>query len=525
MADYVIVGAGSAGCVLANRLSADPSCQVVLLEAGGDDAQLAVRIPAAFGKLFRTAADWNYRTAAETGLDGRELYWPRGKLLGGSSSINAQMWVRGHPADYDGWAAAGNEGWGFADVLAHFRRLEDFARTPTPWRGVGGPQRIEDLRDPNPTSLAFVRAAVAAGIPDNPDVNGEKNEGVGLTQVTQRRGRRWSAADAYLRPARRRRNLAIRTGAYAVRVLFDGRRATGVEYIQNGERFVAHAAREVILAAGAVNSPQLLLLSGVGPAEALGNHGIPVVADVPGVGRNLQDHLAVVIVVECRRPVTLVAADSFGKFLRWLLFRRGMLTSNVGEACALVKLGLGASAPDIELIFAPAPYIDHGFVKESRHALTVGVILLQPESVGAITLRSADPFMAPMIEPHYLSDPSGADLRLMVEGVKLARRVLATPPLADYVGAAIEPEAGTDGDSALSAFVRAQAETLYHPVGTCRMGTDAGAVVDPRLLVRGVERLRVADASVMPRIVRGHTNAPAIMIGEKAADLILSARG
>ncbi len=521
---YVVVGAGSAGCVVASRLSADPSRRVVLLEAGGADTALAVRMPAAFGKLFGTAADWNYRTVAQAALDARTLYWPRGKMLGGSSSMNAQMWVRGHPLDYDGWAAAGNTGWGSADVLKCFLRMEDFARAALPQRGRGGPQRIEDLRDPNETTRAFVRAAVAAGIPENTDINGERNDGVGLTQVSQKRGRRWSAADAYLRPARRRPNLTVMTGAHVTRVVFEGGRATGVEFVQAGQPQTVRAEREVILAAGAVNTPQLLLLSGVGPAEALRGHGIPVIADAPGVGQNLQDHLSVAVVVACRRPVTLAAAETPWQLARWLLFRRGMLTSNIGEACALIRCAQEARAPDIELIFAPVAYINHGLVKHPGHAITIGVILLQPESVGSITLRSSDPFAAPLIEPRYLSDPAGADLRLMVDGVKLARRVMATPPLADYVGDPIAPAAGSETDAELAAFVRAQAETLYHPIGTCRMGTDAAAVVTPDLCVRGVERLRVADASIMPRIVRGHTNAPAIMIGEKASDLILSVR-
>jgi choline dehydrogenase len=520
VADYVIVGAGSAGCVLANRLSADPACRVTLLEAGGPDTKLAVRIPAAFGKLFRTAADWNYATAPEPELDGRALYWPRGKLIGGCSSINAQMWVRGHSLDYDAWAAAGNKGWSYADLLPYFRRSEDFARGRSPWHGVDGPQRIEDLRDPSEATRAFIDAAVAAGIPPNDDVNGARGEGVGPTQVTQCGGRRWSAADAYLKPARRRGNLTVVTGAHATRVVFEGQRAVGVEYVLGGTRHVARAEREVVLSAGTINSPQLLMLSGIGGADELRTHGIGSVADVPGVGRSLQDHLAVAVVVECRQPVTLLAADSLGQLARWLLRRRGLLTSNVGEACALVRVTADAPAPDIELIFAPAPYIDHGFVKLPRHAITIGVVLLQPESSGVIRLASADPFSAPVIEARYLSDAGGNDLRLLVAGVKLARTVLATSPLAEYAGAPIEPVAGTDTDAQIAAFVRAEAETLYHPVGTCRMGTDAGAVVDPELRVRGVERLRVADASVMPRLIRGHTNAAAIMIGEKASDLI-----
>ena len=521
MADYVIVGAGSAGCVLANRLSAQSGCRVVLLEAGGRDRKLEIRIPAAFGKLFKTELDWNYTTAPEPALDGRELYWPRGKVLGGCSSINAQMWVRGHALDYDGWAAGGAKGWAYADVLPYFRRSEDFSRGLTPWRGGNGPQRVEDLRDPNPLTRLFVRAAAATGIPENHDVNGERHEGVGVTQVTQVNGRRWSAADAYLKPVRRRRNLEIVTGAHATRVVFEGAKAVGVEYVTGGQRRVARAAREVILAAGAVNSPQLLMLSGVGAADELRCHGITVVADVPGVGRNLQDHLATGVAVECRLPVTLAGAESFAQLARWLCLRRGLLTSNVAEACALVRIGAGAPAPDVELIFAPAAFLDHGFVKVPQHAMTIGVVLLQPRSAGTIALRSADPMAPPLIQPRYLSDPGGEDLRLLVAGLKLARRVLGTAPLAQHTGSPIEPAAGIESDDALATFVRARSQTLYHPVGTCRMGSDPGAVVDPELRVRGVERLRVIDASVMPRIVRGHTNAPTMMIAEKAAALLM----
>jgi choline dehydrogenase len=524
MADYVIVGAGSAGCVLANRLSADTRSRVTLLEAGGSDRRLEIRIPAAFGKLFKTDVDWNYTTEPEPGLDGRELYWPRGKVLGGCSSINAQMWVRGHALDYDGWAASGAKGWAYADVLHDFRRSEDFSRGLTPWRGGMGPQRVEDLRDPNPLTRAFIRAAANAGIPENGDVNGERHEGVGATQVTQATGRRWSAADAYLKPARRRRNLGIVTGAHATRILFEGTRAVGVEYLDDGQRRVARAEREVILAAGAVNSPQLLMLSGIGAADELRCHGIAVVADVPGVGRNLQDHLACGIAVRSRTPGTLAGAESFGQLLRWIFFRRGLLTSCVAEACAFVRVGSSAPAPDVELIFAPVAFIDHGFTKVADHAMTIGVVLLQPRSAGTIALRSANPTAPPLIQPRYLSDPGGDDLRLLVRGMTLARRLFATEPLAAHAGAPIVPPAGTDSDEAIAAVVRARAETLYHPVGTCRMGTDPGAVVDPELRVRGVEGLRVIDASVMPRIVRGHTNAPTIMIAEKAAALMVGER-
>ena len=442
LVDYIVVGAGSSGCAAVGRLTADPTVTVLLLEAGGPASRREVKIPAAFSKLFKTPVDWDYSTTPQRDLGGRRLYWPRGKMLGGCSSINAQMWVRGNRADYDHWAALGCEGWSFGDVLGYFKRIENFERGGSTLRGAGGPQNVADLRDPNPLSRAFVEAAAAAGLSRNDDVNGEVQDGVGLTQVIQRRGRRCSAADAYLGPARTRPNLTVRTDAHAVRVLVHEGRAVGVEYLERGASRVARAAREIVLAAGAVNSPQLLLLSGIGPADHLRSLGIDVVLDLPGVGRNLQDHLAVTVVAECREPITLAKAESVVNLLRWLLSGRGMLTSNVGEACAFVCLGPGASAPDVELIFAPVAHVDHGLVKLERHGLTVAPVLLQPRSVGMISLASRDPLAPPVIEPRYLSDAAGVDLRLLVEGVRLAQRILATPPLAAYVGAPIMPAAG-----------------------------------------------------------------------------------
>jgi choline dehydrogenase-like flavoprotein len=520
MYDYVIVGAGSAGCVLANRLSEQPDTRVLLLEAGPPDTKTEIRVPAAFSKLFKSPLDWNYATAPQPALAGRELYWPRARVLGGCSSMNAQMHVRGNRLDYDAWAELGNPGWSHADVLPYFRRSEHNEAGETEARGVGGPLNVARLRSPNPATAAFVAAACGAGVAACGDVNGETQEGVDHVQVTQTRGTRCSTATAYLRPARGRPNLRVATGAHATRIVTDGRRATGVEYVAGGRRVTAAAAREVIVSCGAVNSPQLLMLSGIGPAARLGELGIPVVHDLPGVGQNLQDHLAVAVIVGSRRPVTLVAAETLPNLLRFLVLRRGMLTSNVAEACAFVRTDPDLPAPDLELIFAPVPFIDHGLVKPAGHGLTLAAILLQPASRGEIGLRSADPFAAPLIQPHYLSDPGGADLRVLREGVRLAQRILHTPPLAEYAGDPVEPAAGVRTDAEVDAFIREQAETLYHPVGTCRMGADDGAVVDAQLRVRGVEGLRVVDASVMPRIIRGHTNAPTVMIAEKAADLI-----
>lgn len=518
-ADYVIVGAGSAGCVLAARLSADPAVTVLLLEAGGPDRHPWIHVPAAFSRLFRTRYDWNYTTERVPGLGGRQLYWPRGKVLGGSSSLNAQIYVRGHRLDYDGWAARGNPGWAFADVLPYFLRLEGFAAGPAPLRGTHGPRHIEVLPHPNPTTRAFLQAAVAAGLPPNDDVNGPDQDGVGLVQVTQRGGRRWSVVRAYLAPARRRRNLRVLTGAHVTRLVLDGDRAVGVEYVRQGGEYRAHAGREVVLAAGAVNSPQLLLLSGIGPAAHLRALGIRPRVDLPGVGQHLQDHPAVAVVVSCRLPVTLAGADSWRELGRYVLFRRGLLASSVGEAVAFVRTRPELPAPDLELIFAPGPYVDHGTVRLGCHALTLGVVLLQPRSRGTLRLASRDPFAPPRIQPDYLADPE--DLRVLVAGVRLARRLFRTPPLGEHVGTDLEPIAAVRTDDALAAFVREQAETLYHPVGTCRMGTDEQAVVDPELRVRGVAGLRVADASVIPQIPRGHTEAAVLLVAERAADLLL----
>ncbi|MGQ0805581.1 MAG: GMC family oxidoreductase [Actinomycetota bacterium] len=520
MHDYVVVGAGSAGCVLAARLSEDPDTRVLLLEAGPPDKKTEIHVPAAFAKLFKTEHDWAYETVAQPPLDGRRLFWPRGRTLGGSSSINAQMWVRGNRADYDHWAELGNPGWSFRDVLPYFRRSEHHERGPAPHRGVDGPLNISDLRDPNPTTDAFVQAAVEAGVPRSHDVNGDEQDGVDYTQVNQKRGRRWSAADGYLKPTRRRRNLTVRTGARATRVLLDGRRAAGVEFVHDGRAETAMAAREVILAGGAINSPQLLMLSGFGPAAQLSAHGVEVVRDLPGVGQNLQDHLVVAMIVTSPAPVTLFAAETFRNLVKFLVRRKGMLTSNVGEACAFVRTKPGLSAPDLELVFAPVPFIDHGLVAPTGHGLTIGAVALQPRSVGELTLHSADPLDPVDLDPRCLSDSEGEDLRVLVEGLRLARRIFDAPALAPYVGDPLEPLTRVDTDESLAAHVREQAETLYHPVGTCKMGVDEMAVVDAELRVHGAESLRVVDASVMPTIVRGHTHAPTVMIAEKAADLI-----
>ncbi len=518
MYDYVIVGAGSAGCVLANRLSEDPGVRVLLLEAGGPDRKQEIHIPAAFAKLFKTPYDWAYETEPQAHLGNRRLYWPRGKMLGGTSSMNAMMYIRGHRADYDGWRDQGNQGWSFAEVLPYFKKSEHEERGASEYHGIGGPLNVADLRTVNPLTRAFLAAAGEIGLPATDDFNGPTLEGMSLTQVTQKQGKRHSTATAYLKPALGRPNLTVLTGAQATRILFEGKRAVGVAYQQNGKEEQARAAREVILSGGAINSPQLLLLSGIGPAAQLMALGVPVVHDLPGVGQNLQDHLVAITAHSCTQPVTLASAEKLNHILSFLLFKNGPLTSNVAEAAGFLKTRPTLPAPDLEMIFAPVYFIEHGFSNPPGHGFSIGAILLQPESRGSITLRSSDPLAPPAIQPNYLSTP--ADSKTLIEGVKLARRIAQAAAFAAYRGEEVVPGPNAKTDQAIAEQIRQHAQTLYHPVGTCKMGRDPLAVVDEYLRVRGVEGLRVVDASVMPTVPRGHTNAPTIMIAEKAADFI-----
>lgn len=529
-ADYIVVGAGSAGAALAARLSEDPSVSVLLLEAGGPDKALELHVPAAFSKLFRGEYDWGFDTVPQHKLENRTIFWPRGKTLGGSSSLNAMMWVRGFAADYDEWAAVAGSSWSWEALVPFFRRVERTADPVDETQGTDGPQAVEHQRDPRPHTAVFLEAAREAGHPITPP-NLPSGQGFSQTMVSQHRGARASTADAYLRPAKGRRNLRVVTNALVRRVTFahgDTPRATGVYVEIDGVTRHALAAREVILAGGAVNTPQLLMLSGIGPAEHLAEHGIPLVVDSPDVGANLQDHLVAGLAPEAV-PGTLFTAESPGQLVRYLGARKGMLTSNVGEACGFLRTevadraGMAEGLPDIELIFAPVPYVGEGLIPTPGEGVTVGAILLRPHSRGTIRLASADPTAKPVIDPGYLTDADGIDEATMLAGLAACERIIDTDAMRTITtGGWIQPEGGetmTPAERAELSLHR-YSHTLYHPVGTARMGQDAASVVDPELRVRGVDGLRVADASIMPTVIRGHTNAPAIVIGEVAADLL-----
>ncbi len=521
--DYIIIGAGSAGCVLANRLSADPDCKVLLLEAGPRDWHPFIHMPAGIAKLVgKKGVNWDYSTEPEPALGGRRLWWPRGRVLGGSSSINAMCYIRGVPADYDGWAEAGADGWQWDAVLPYFRRAEGNARGADGLHGGDGPLGVDDLRYRNPLSDVFLAAAAQAGHVANPDFNGAAQEGFGYYQVTQRNGARCSSAAAYLTPARQRRNLTIATGAQAARVVVENGRATAVVYRKGGKAFCQPAAREVLLAGGALNSPQLLMLSGIGPAEELRRHGIDVVADLRGVGGNLQDHLDVCTIDRCTRPVTYDRTNDLLIGLQYYLFRQGPGTSNIAETGGFVRSRFATDArPDVQFHFVPAILDDHGRNRLPGNGYTLHACSLRPRSRGRLSLASANPADKIRIHANYLGDGEGYDLRMLVECVKLSRELLAQPAFREFRAGELFPGDAVRSDAEIEAFCRAKAETIYHPVGTCRMGSDADAVVDPELRVRGVEGLRVVDASVMPSLIGGNTNAPTIMIAERAADLIL----
>jgi choline dehydrogenase len=517
--DYIVIGAGSAGCVLANRLSVDAS--VLLLEAGPEDESDDIRLPASFTRLFKTRWDWNYETVEQKHLAGRPAYWPRMKALGGCSSMNAMIYIRGNRADYDRWRDAhGATGWGYADVLPYFVRAEGNTRLGGPHHGQDGPLHVEDRRYTHALTDAWVDAAVAWGMKPRDDFNGAEQEGAGRYQVTCRKGRRWSTADGYLRPVLDRPTLTVRTGVLATRVVFEGTRAAGVSYLRDGAEHTVRAEREVIVSGGAVNSPQLLMLSGIGPAAHLRELGVEPLVDLPGVGENLHDHPAAGLIWHTRGTTDLSDYESPGRLLQWKLTGRGPLASNVAETGGFFSSGDGSGPPDLQAHIVPTGFTDNGLHEPEGHKFTASVTLVDPASRGRLRLRSADPRWRPEIDPQYYAEPQ--DLDAMVAGCRILAEIAHRSPLARYLDRPFMPEQIDGiGDEDLRDHIRATTQTLYHPVGTCAMGTGEQAVVDPELRVRGVEGLRVVDASVMPAVPRGNTNAPTVMVAEKAADLIL----
>ena len=524
--DYIIVGAGSAGCVLANRLTASGRHRVLLLEAGGHDRHFWIHVPLGFGKLFdNPKVNWRYKSEPEPELNNRQIIQPRGKVWGGSSSINGLLYIRGQHEDFDHWRQLGNSGWGFADVLPYFRRAEDQERGADDLHGSGGPLAVSDVCEPHPLCEAFIASAQHAGFPRNDDFNGPQQEGAGYFQLTAKNGRRWSTAAGYLKEARHRPNLAVESNALATRVLFSGRRAIGVEYRRGEATHTAYAGGEVIVAGGAFNSPQLLQLSGLGPAKLLRDLGIGVIADMPGVGADLQDHLQVRTQYRCTEPITMNDVINnwrhrYAAGLRYFLSRKGLLTIGAGYAGAFLRTRPELATPDVQIHFLIFSADTAGASLHAFPGFMTSVCQLRPDSRGFVAIKSIDPAVPPAIQPRYLSARSDCDT--IVDGLKLLRRVMNQPEMRRYIAEERAPGDHCTSDADLLAYARDNGTTVYHPTSTCRMGSDPNAVVDEHLRVRGFEHLRVIDASIMPTVVSGNTNAAAVMIGEKGADMVLA---
>ena len=524
--DYVIIGAGSAGCTIANRLAEKDGLRILILEAGGPDKSFMLKMPAGFASLGeKSPYNWHYETTPQKHCNDRRMYWPRGKTLGGSSSINAMLYVRGHAWDYDQWRQLGNEGWSYNDVLPYFKKAENNERGADDFHGAGGPLNVADQTDPSRLNEAFLTAGEQAGHKRVTDFNGAEQDGVGYYQVTQKDKRRWSTASAYLRPAVARGNahVEIITNALVERIIFDGNRAMGVRYVIDGRDEVARANREVILCGGAVNSPQLLLLSGVGPADHVKSLGITPVHDLPGVGHNLQDHLDAALLQFCKTRDTYDTANKLASLFQYVVSKKGPGTSPIAESGGFLRTRPGLAAPDVQLHFLPVLVMDHGRTKLNKNGYSLHVCALRPESTGTIRLRSSDPKASPLIDANYLAERR--DLDTLIAGVKMGRDIFAQSGLDPYRAEELQPGATAKSDAELEQWIRARCETIYHPVGTCRMGpsTDNMAVVDDKLLVHGVEGLRVVDASIMPTLVGGNTNAPTIMIAERTAAIMHAA--